>query len=324
MYPVASGNAQEPASLRRILNNNNGFCIAPTIVSATTRHSNTGVVTEMVETAISGASPVIRRNNVTVTGQANGPVMMFAHGFGCDQDMWRRLLPYFAEDYRLVLFDHVGAGHSDMSAYDRQKYGSLDGYAADLLEVCECLELEDVILVAHSVSAMIAVIASNQAPGRFSHMVLVAPSPRYTDDPTDGYVGGFSREDIEGLLASLDSNYFAWAAALAPMVMGNPDEPELADDLRSSFCRTDPAIAKHFAGVTFLSDARPELPKVRTRTLILQCSDDRLAPLEVGIYLHKNLERSTLMHLQATGHCPHVSSPKETAEAIGQYLSYFA
>ena len=264
---------------------------------------------------------MIRRNNVTVTGRANGPVMMFAHGFGCDQDMWRKLLPYFAEDYRLVLFDHVGAGRSDVNAYDRQKYGSLEGYAADLLEVCECLELKDVILIAHSVSAMIAVIAAAQDPGSFSHLVLVAPSPRYTDDPADGYVGGFSREDIEGLLASLDSNYFAWAAALAPMVMGNPEEPELAEDLRGSFCRTDPAIARHFASVTFLSDTRPELEKVRTRSLILQCSDDRLAPQEVGSYLHKNLDRSTLVQLHATGHCPHVSSPEETAGAIRQYLS---
>lgn len=274
----------------------------------------------MVEAATAAVSPVIRRNNVALSGRAAGPTMMFAHGFGCDQNMWRKLLPYFADDFRLVLFDHVGAGRSDPNAYDREKYGSLEGYAADLLEICATLELEDVILVAHSVSAMMAVIAAAQDPGRFSHLILIAPSPRYTDDPADGYVGGFSREDIEGLLASLDSNYFAWAAALAPMIMGNPEEPELAEDLRDSFCRTDPSIARHFARVTFLSDTRPSLGKLLTNSLILQCSDDPLAPPEVGCYLHKSLDQSTLVQLQATGHCPHVSAPKETAEAILSYL----
>lgn len=274
----------------------------------------------MVDAISAAVSRIIRRNNITVSGRSDGPVMMFVHGFGCDQEMWRKVLPYFAEDYRLVLFDHVGAGHSDGDAYDREKYGTLEGYAEDLLEICAGLELEEVILVGHSVSAMIAVIAAVQHPGRFSRLVLLAPSPRYTDDPADGYIGGFSREDIEGLLVSLDSNYFAWAAALAPMIMGNPDEPELAEDLRGSFCRTNPSIARHFARVTFLSDSRSELRKLRTNSLILQCSDDPLAPPGVGAYLHKNLGRSTLVHLQATGHCPHVSAPEETAEAILQYL----
>lgn len=193
---------------------------------------------------IEAAAAVIGRNNVTMFGRDDGPVMMFAHGFGCDQAMWRKLLPYFVDDYRLVLFDHVGAGHSDISACDWEKYGTLDGYASDLLEICAALGLENVILVGHSVSTMIAMIAAVQDPDRFSHLVLLAPSPRHTDDPYDGYVGGFSREDIEGLLASLDSNYFAWAAAVAPMVMGNQQEPELAEDLRVSFCRTDPSIAR--------------------------------------------------------------------------------
>jgi sigma-B regulation protein RsbQ len=275
----------------------------------------------MVEAATAAVSTVIRRNNVTVSGRADGPVMMFAHGYGCDQDMWRRLLPYFANDYRLVLFDHVGAGHSDVNAYDREKYGSLDGYAADLLEICECLDLKDVILVAHSVSAMMAVIAATQEPERFSRLILVAPSPRYTNDPAEGYVGGFSQDDIEGLLASLDSNYFAWAEALAPMAMANPETPELAEELRSSFCRTNPSIARHFARVTFLSDTRQVLGKVPTDSLILQCSDDLLAPPEVGTYVHQHLERSSLVHLQATGHCPHVSAPQATADAILQYLA---
>lgn len=263
----------------------------------------------------------MRRNNVTVAGRADGPVMLFAHGFGCDQDMWRKLVPHFADNYRLVLFDHVGAGRSDATAYDRTKYGSLDGYAADLLEICASLDLKDVILVAHSVSAMMAVIAAAREPDRFSRLVLVAPSPRYTDDAASGYIGGFSREDIEGLLVSLDSNYFAWAESLAPMIMGNPQYPELAAELRTSFCRTNPSIARHFARVTFLSDTRHVLEEVRTGSLVLQCSDDLLAPPEVGTYVHRHLRGSTLVQLQATGHCPHISAPKETAAAIQQFLS---
>lgn len=274
----------------------------------------------MVEAAATVPS-VVRRNHVNVLGRAEGQAVMFAHGFGCDQDMWRRLLPYFTDKYRVVLFDHVGAGHSDAKAYDRAKYESLDGYAADLLEICAGLDLRDVILVAHSVSAMMAVIAAAQEPGRFSRLILVAPSPRYIDDPADGYVGGFSREDIEGLLASLDSNYFAWAAALAPMVMGNPEDPELSEELRGSFCRTNPTIARHFARVTFLSDTRHVLDEVRTETLILQCSDDLLAPPEVGSYLHQRIKGSALVQLQTTGHCPHISAPEATADAILGYLA---
>lgn len=263
---------------------------------------------------------MIRRNNVTVTGRADGPVMLFAHGFGCDQGVWGPLLPYFAQDYKLVLFDHVGAGRSDVEAYSQEKYGSLDGYAADILEICAALELENVILVGHSVSAMMAVIAAAADPRPFSDLVLVAPSPRYTDDPSDGYVGGFTREDIEGLLASLDSNYFVWAASLAPMAMGNPQDPSLSDSLRDSLCRTNPSIARHFARVTFLSDTRQQLKDVHTRSLILQCTDDLLAPPEVGKYLNGSLMQSTLVQLRATGHCPHVSSPGDTAAAIRRYL----
>lgn len=275
----------------------------------------------MVKAAAATVSSIVRRNHVNVSGRREGPVVMFAHGFGCDQDMWRKLLPYFEDEYRIVLFDHVGSGRSDVNAYDRVKYESLDGYAADLLEICACLELQDVILVAHSVSAMMAVIAAEQEPGRFSRLILVAPSPRYIDDPADGYVGGFSREDIEGLLASLDSNYFAWAAALAPMVMGNPEEPELSEELRGSFCRTNPTIARHFARVTFLSDTRHVLDGVSTDALILQCSEDVLAPPAVGSYLQRRLKGSTLVQLQSTGHCPHVSSPEATANAILGYLA---
>lgn len=265
-------------------------------------------------------STVAERNNVTTAGPADGPVMLFAHGFGCDQDMWRRVLPAFVKDYRVVLFDHVGAGRSDLAAYDRDKYASLDGYAQDILEICAEMDLRDVVLVGHSVSAMMAVVAAAAEPSRFSRLVLVAPSPSYIDDPSTGYVGGFSRADIDDLLASLDSNYFAWAAAMAPMVMGNPDSPELGTELAGSFCQTNPDIAHHFARTTFLSDTRPLLPQVTTPALILQCSDDLLAPVEVGQYVHEQLTGSTLVQLAATGHCPHVSAPEETAAAIVRYL----
>ncbi|CCH89176.1 Sigma factor sigB regulation protein rsbQ, regulator of RsbP phosphatase [Modestobacter italicus] len=261
------------------------------------------------------------RNNVTVTGRPDGPVLLFAHGFGCDQDMWQRVVPVFAEDHRIVLFDHVGAGRSDLSAYDRTKYSTLDGYAADLLQICDELDLRDVILIAHSVSAMMAVVAAVAEPARFSRLVLVAPSPRYIDDPADGYIGGFSAEDIEGLLESLETNYFAWAAAMAPMVMGNPDAPELGDELAGRFCATDPDIAGEFARVTFLSDTRHLLPQVTTPALVLQCSQDMLASTQVGDYVHRNLAGSTLVQLAATGHCPQVSAPAETSAAIRDYLS---
>lgn len=265
-------------------------------------------------------STVAERNHVTVTGRPDGPAMLFAHGFGCDQDMWRRIVPAFERDHRVVLFDHVGAGRSDLAAYDRDKYSSLDGYAQDLLEICAELDLRDVVLVAHSVSAMMAVVAAAADPARFSRLVLVAPSPCYVDDPDSAYVGGFSREDIDGLLESLDSNYFAWSAAMAPMVMGNADSPELGAELAGSFCRTDPAIARQFARVTFLSDSRHALERVQTPALVLQCSDDLLAPVEVGHYVHERLAGSAFVQLAATGHCPHVSAPEETAAAITEYL----
>lgn len=261
----------------------------------------------------------VARNNVTVTGRPDGPVLLFAHGFGCDQDMWRLLLPAFAADHRIVLFDHVGAGRSDLSAYEPRKYSTLGGYAQDLLEICAELDLRDVVLVAHSVSAMMAVVAAAAEPARFSRLVLVAPSPRYTDDPLDGYVGGFSAADIDELLASLDSNYYAWAAAMAPMVMG-PQDPGLGRELADAFCRTHPGIAREFARVTFTSDTRHLLDRVTTPTLVLQSSDDVLVPPEVGRYLHERMPASSLVVLRATGHCPHVSAPAETAAAIEEFL----
>ena len=260
---------------------------------------------------------VISRNHVVTAGAGLKP-MIFAHGFGCDQNMWRLVVPAFEDTYRVVLFDHVGAGRSDASAYDRRKYATLDGYATDVLEICRELDLSDVIFVGHSVSAMIGVLAAKREPDRFKALVLVGPSPRYIDDAD--YVGGFSRQDIEGLLGSLDSNYLGWSSAMAPVIMGNADRPELGEELTNSFCRADPDIASHFARVTFFSDNRQDLASVGLPTLILQCSDDVIAPYAVGEYVHRHIPGSQLVVMKATGHCPNLSAPGETVDAIQRFL----
>jgi sigma-B regulation protein RsbQ len=233
--------------------------------------------------------------------------------------MWRYVWPAFADDYRIVLFDHVGAGGSDVRAYDPRRYSSLTAYSEDVLEILHELELAGVVFVGHSVSAMIGAVAAAAEPERFSRLVLVGPSPRYVDD--EDYVGGFSREDIEGLLESLDSNYLGWSSAMAPMIMGNLDRPALSEELVNSFCRADPEIARQFARVTFLSDNRADLPRVRTPSLVLQCSEDVIAPPAVGAYVHRHLAESRLVQLQATGHCPNLSAPEETVAAIRAFLS---
>ena len=261
---------------------------------------------------------VVARNNVTVGGLELGQPLVFSHGFGCDQNMWRHVAPAFTATHRVVLFDHVGAGRSDLSAYSRTKYASLEGYAQDVLEICRELDLHDVVFVGHSVAAMIGVLAAAQEPDRFANLVLVGPSPRYTDD--GDYVGGFSSEDIEELLGAMDSNYLGWSSQMAPLIMGNTDQPELSEELTNSFCRTDPEIARHFAHVTFLSDNRADLPGVSVPTLVLQCSDDVIAPEAVGAYVHRQIPGSRLVHLNATGHCPNLSAPEETIAAIKAFL----
>jgi sigma-B regulation protein RsbQ len=260
---------------------------------------------------------VVRRNNVRITGDGTQP-MMFSHGFGCDQNMWRLVAPAFERSHRVLLFDHVGAGNSDRSAYDKAKYASLQGYADDVLEICHELDLTDVIFVGHSVSAMIGILAAIREPERFAKLVLVGPSPRYIDD--EGYVGGFKRGDIEGLLDSLDDNYLGWSTTMAPVIMGHPERPELGQELANSFCRMDPDIARQFARVTFLSDNRADLGRLRTPSLILQCSKDVIAPTAVGEYMKRALADSKLVVMNATGHCPNLSAPAETIAAIEAFV----
>lgn len=245
--------------------------------------------------------------------------MVLAHGFGCDQSMWRLVAPAFEDDYRVVLFDHVGAGGSDLTAYDPDRHASLEGYADDVVELLEELALGPVVFVGHSVSATIALLAAARRPELFDRLVLVGPSPRYIDD--DGYRGGFTAEEIDELLATMDANYLGWSAFIAPVIMGNADRPGLGEELTNSFCRTDPAIAKRFARTTFLSDNRADLAAVRTPSLVVQCREDVIAPVEVGEYVHDRLADSKFALIDAVGHCPNLSAPEELITAMREYLS---
>ena len=244
--------------------------------------------------------------------------MLFAHGFGCDQNMWRFVTPAFEDEYSIIIFDYVGAGMSDVSSYHPDKYASLQGYTQDVIDVCEELNLKDVIFVGHSVSSMIGLLAAIERPELFSHLIMVGPSPCYINE--EGYIGGFEKQDIEGLLETMEKNYIGWANFLAPAVMKNEDRPELKEELLESFCSTDPVIANQFARATFLSDNRHDLHKLKVPALILQCSEDIIAPPEVGDYLHERLEGSTLRIMKAKGHCPHMSEPEETVTLIKEYL----
>lgn len=244
--------------------------------------------------------------------------MVFAHGFGCDQGMWRYVAPAFEATHRVVLFDHIGAGGSDLSVYDEVRHSALGGYADDVLEILLGLDLPPVVFVGHSVSAVIGMLAAAERPELFDRLVLVGPSPRYID--AEGYRGGFSQDEIDELLETMDGNYLGWSAHIAPVIMGVPDRPELAEELTSSFCRTDPTIARRFARATFLSDNRADLVRVRTPSLVVQCRDDVIAPMEVGAYVHEHLADSELVVLDVTGHCPNLSAPDQLIDAMQRYL----
>ncbi|MEE6272307.1 alpha/beta fold hydrolase [Georgenia wangjunii] len=262
---------------------------------------------------------VLTRHNVRLSGPADGRPMIFAHGFGCDQGMWRYVVPAFAGTHRVILFDHVGAGGSDDSAFDPQRHGRLEGYAADIVEILDALALGPAVLVGHSVSAMIGLLAAAERPDLIDDLVLVCPSPRYIDD--GDYRGGFTQAEIDELLETMDDNYLGWSAHIAPVIMGVPDRPELGKELTASFCRMDPAIARHFARTTFLSDNRADLARVRTRALVIQSRDDVIAPTEVGAYVHANLAGSRLVVLDSIGHCPNLSAPDAVVGAMREYLA---
>lgn len=270
-----------------------------------------------VYTPINLQSGISQRNNVKVFG--SGPqTMLFAHGFGCDQNMWRYVTPYFEKLYRIVLFDFAGSGKSDTACYSSEKYSNLNGYAQDVLDICDELKLSRILFVGHSVSCMIGLLAAIKAPEYFAKLIFVSPSPRYINDT--GYIGGFEKRDIEGLLETMEKNYIGWANFLAPVVMQNPENPELQEELQESFCSMDPVIARQFAEVTFFSDNREDLHKLTLPSLIMQCTDDLIAPTEVGTFLHEQLSSSTLYLMKATGHCPHMSAPEETIRIMNEYL----
>jgi sigma-B regulation protein RsbQ len=258
------------------------------------------------------------KTNVHVLGKGERTIL-FAHGYGCDQNMWRLLTPAFIERYRVILYDLVGCGASDLRSYDRTKYATLHGHAQDVLEILAEFAPRPAVFVGHSVSAMVGTLAAIAEPERFESIAMIGPSPCYIND--GDYVGGFSREDILSLLDTLDSNYLGWASAMAPTIMGAPDQPALRQELTNSFCATDPEIAKHFARVTFLSDNRADLPKLQQRALILQCSDDIIAPFEVGQYMHRVMPNSVLRVVDNVGHCPHLSSPAAIIDALNEFLT---
>jgi sigma-B regulation protein RsbQ len=261
------------------------------------------------------------RNNVHVTGTGD-ITLVFAHGFGCDQNMWRFFAAGFGERYRKVLFDLVGSGNSDLSAYDRIKYDSLHGYAEDVLDIVEQFSTGRVVFIGHSISATIGMLAAIKSPERFAANVMIGPSPSFIND--GDYIGGFERSDIEELLETLENNYLGWSSTMAPAIMGAPDRPALAEELTNSFCRTDPSIAKHFARVTFLADHRADLAKVSTPTLIVQSNDDLLAPVSVGEYMHGAIRGSTLAVVDNVGHCPHLSAPGPSTDATERFLRKLA
>ena len=260
---------------------------------------------------------LISRNNITIHGTGSKS-MFLVHGYGCDQNMWRFITPQFKDDYKIILIDLVGSGKSDENLYDYDKYSSLEGYAADVIEICDALNLKDVYLVGHSVSAMIGLLAAIKRPSLFKKLIMICPSPRYMND--DDYFGGFSQKDINDLMETLDSNYLGWSSAMAPVIMGNADRPELAAELEESFCQNNPEIASHFAKVTFLGDNRNDLKKLTTDTLIIQSKTDAIASVKIGQFVHDNTSNSKLVILETTGHCPHLSAPNLTIEAMQQNL----
>jgi sigma-B regulation protein RsbQ len=260
------------------------------------------------------------KHNVTRFGNGSQTIM-FAHGYGCDQNMWRFVAPAFEDDYDVVLFDHIGSGKTDENLYDFDRYNSLDAYADDIIHLCEGMELKEIIFVGHSVSAMIGVLAVAKRPELFKHLIMIGPSPCYINK--EDYFGGFSKDDIDELVETLESNYMGWSSFITPVIAGNPDQPQFAEELNNSFCRMNPEIAKHFAKVTFLGDNRDDLGKVSIPSLVVQSDPDAIAPVKVGQYVHQHLQNSIYKQLDASGHCPHLTAPDQTIHAIKSYLTNY-
>lgn len=266
---------------------------------------------------------IFKRNNISVSGQAPGcgqPTLVFAHGFGCDQQMWRFVAPAFEATHPVLLFDHIGCGKADIKAYDPPRHAKLEGYAQDVAEIFEAAALNNAVYIGHSVSAIIGLLAAIQVPQRIARMVLICPSPHYLNDPPD-YHGGFERSDIDGLMDMMESNMLGWANFLAPAVMGADGAGDMTEELKGSFCAADPYISRRFAAATFLGDNRKDLPRVQVPSLIIQCSDDAIAPRSVGTYVHRHLKDSQLATIEASGHCPHMTHASETVALIRDYLA---
>jgi sigma-B regulation protein RsbQ len=258
------------------------------------------------------------RNNINIFGKGE-KIMLFLHGYGCDQNMWRFITPAFENDYKIVLIDHVGSGKSEIEAYDFEKYSSLRGYANDVIEICEYLGEKDITVIAHSVSGMIAMLAAAERPEFFSKLVLVGPSPCYINK--GDYYGGFTQEDIDELINTLEGNYLGWSSFITPVIIGDDNKKEYSTELKNSFCAMNPEIAKHFAKVTFLSDNRTDLERVVTESLVIQTNPDVIAPVKVGKYVSEKLPKATYVELDAVGHCPHLTAPEKVIKATKVFLS---
>ncbi|MGG0642661.1 alpha/beta hydrolase [Sporosarcina gallistercoris] len=259
-----------------------------------------------------------QRNHVKIIGQGEQTIML-AHGFGCDQSMWQYIAPALAEQYRVVLFDYVGAGNSDISSYQTEKYSTAHGYKQDILEIIDELGLKEIHFVGHSVSSMIGMLAAIERPECFKKFVMIGPSPCYINEP-NGYVGGFEKSDIADLLTMMEMNFTGWASYLAPIVTDPTKNPQVTKHVEASFVSTDPQIAREFAEMTFLSDHRDRLASMSIPTLVIQCSDDSIVPIEVGEYLNAHLPSSTLRIMEVKGHYPHISQPEETLKLIQEFL----
>jgi len=261
---------------------------------------------------------IIKRNNINISGKGKKPII-FAPGFGCDQTVWKDVLPAFEEDYQVILFDYVGFGGSDISAFNSVKYGKLSGYVQDVLDVCAVLDLKEAIFVGHSVSSMIGLLASNAEQSYFSHLIMIGPSPCYLNDPPD-YYGGFEKEDLENLIDMMEKNYIGWANVFSSTLINNAERTDAAKELEDRFCSTDPLIATTFAKACFFTDSRQDITKAKVPSLILQCTEDIIAPKGVGEYLKRNMPNSEITYMNTSSHCPHISDPDETILSIKNYL----